>query len=370
MLLVAAALAGLLAVRVAAVAAFVERRPELAAAIWPDHPAVVMARGMAEIGDAAASGRQPSPEVTGRLRDVATRDPLSAGAPLVAGAEAFASGDLRSAERLLSLAVARDPYAPAPRFLLTDLYLRQGRGKEGFDQLSTLVRRLGPSASPLVPALAQFARQPGGPERLEPLLGSSPELRDQLLDLLAADPANLPAILQLAGPATNSTPEWQAKLLAAMVAAGDYRRAYDLWQRLNGISPLDTLIFNPRFLASGPPPPFNWRLTSGSAGLAEAQPGGGLRVLYYGREDANLAEQLLLLAPGRYRLRQDASGPAINLGWSVVCLPSGKRQDATEFALPANCPAQRLELRGTLAETAATTDLLIRSLSLSPVSGR
>jgi hypothetical protein len=124
-------------------------------------------------------------------------------------------------------------------------------------------------------------------------------------------------------------------------------------------------VFNPRFRPGGPPPPFNWRYSSGSAGVAEPQTGGGLRVLHYGREDAVLVEQLLLLGPGRHRLRQNADGPTPNLQWSLSCLPSGGTQDGPDFTVSASCPAQQLQMRGTGADTAATTDVLIRSVTLS-----
>jgi hypothetical protein len=131
-------------------------------------------------------------------------------------------------------------------------------------------------------------------------------------------------------------------------------------------------VFNPRFLPGGPPPPFNWRFTSGGGGVAEPQPGGGLRVLYYGREDVVLAQQLLMLAPGRYQLRQDVATPAANLHWTLTCLPGGTRLDAVDapITVPPACTAQRLELRGTMPETSATTDVLIRSVTLVPANGR
>jgi len=369
-LVVAGAIAAFLAGRVAIVQAFGERRPELAAKIWPSHPSVVTALGMAAIGRSAAAGKPPSPEVTAALKGLVRRDPLNSAALLVAGTEASAGGDSEQAERLLRAASQRDPFAPAPLFLLTDLYLRQGRADEGLRQLSYLIGRVGPNATALLPALAEFARTRAGASQLQPLLSAQPQLRERLLETLAADPDNLSAILALASPRERPAPQWQGILLAAMVARQDYRAAHQVWLRLGGLAAGSASdLFNPRFLPAGPPPPFNWRLNSGSAGVAEAQPGGGLHVLYYGREDTVLTDQLLLLPPGRYRLEQEQAGSLANLSWALVCLPSGITQQAVaarepRFTVAPACKAQRLELRGSIGDQPATSDATVRQVRL------
>ena len=298
-------------------------------------------------------------------------DPLNSTALLVSGTQAFAGGELRQAERLLLAAAERDPFAPAPRFLLADLYLRQGRGKAGLVQLDYLLRRVGPAAVSLLPALVQFARTPNGARQLRALVSTEPDLRERLLELLAADPSNLQHVLTLAGPRTQgAAPQWQATLLTAMLARQDYQRSHQLWLRFAGLrAGGGSELFNSRFLPGGPPPPFNWRFNSGSAGVAEAQPGSGLHVIYYGRADAVLAEQMLLLPPGRYRLQHDATGSSNNLSWAVVCLPGGSSQSAPasgdlRFMVATTCKAQRLELRGSIGEAAETVDMNIRQIRI------
>ncbi|MCW3797078.1 hypothetical protein OMW55_04565 [Sphingomonas sp. BN140010] len=376
-LVVATLAAAVLAIREATVDAFSEQRPELAAKLWANHPKVVAARGMAAIGAAAAVGKPPPPAVTTAIRSIIRRDPLNAAPLLVAGTEAFATGQVGRAERLLLASGERDPFAPAPRFLLTDLYLRQGRASEGMRQLDYLLRRVGPNATALLPSLVRFAHLPGGADQLRPLVAGQPELREPLLELLAADPVNLPAILALAGPRKRgAAPQWQATLLASMVERQDYQSAHRLWLRLGGTEAGgESRLFNPHFLPGGPPPPFNWRLGSGSGGVAEAQPGGGLHLLYYGRENMVLAEQLLLLAPGKYRLRQEWAGEVANLSWALVCLPAGTTQQGAaeaepRFTVTAGCAAQRLELRGTVADSSSTTDAIIRQVRLVRENGR
>ena len=109
--------------------------------------------------------------------------------------------------------------------------------------------------------------------------------------------------------------------------------------------------------------------------MAEPAPGGGLHVLFYGREEAVLASQLLLLKPGRYRLRYDVRGAPPGeapLSWAVNCLPANSRLaeaplvsgSELAFAVPAGCRAQELQLRGAIADVPANLDLTIGQLEL------
>lgn len=377
LLLVAGCLLAALAIREAVVLAFAGSRPELAAAAWPGHPAVALDRGLRTIGASVAAGRPPADTVTAELRAISRRDPLNPGPLLVEGTNAFAAGDLPRAEHLLDAASRLDPLAPAPRFLLAQLYFRQNRGADGLRQVSFLFDRLNGDAAPLVPALAQYAAQPGNAPRLKALLDAQPNVRSQVLALLADDPANLPSILRLA-PTSGSAADmqWRERLLAALVGKQDYGRAYALWQRFGGVgSPARPGVFNPRFTPGGPPPPFNWRLVSSASGTAEPQTGGGLHLLYFGRDDAVLADQTLLLRPGRYALDFAVRGEPTGLVWALTCLPGTDRQDAPlaqksfSFTIPATgCPAQRLELRGTMSDYPMTVDLNVSPVTLRQVS--
>lgn len=371
LLLAAGVLLAGLAIREAAVLAFVGPHPTLASAVWPNHPSVALDRGLRAIGQSVAAGRAPPPAVTSELRAISRRDPLNPGPLLVEGTNAFAAGDLPHAERLLTTASRLDPLAPAPRFLLAQLFFAQNRGAEGLGQVSFLFDRLNGDAAPLVPALAQFAGQPRNALQLKGLLDAQPSVRAQVLTLLAEDPANLPTILRLAPRvATKDDLPWRQRLLASLVDKGQFARAYALWQSFGGVrEPAASGIYNPRFLAGGPLPPFNWRLSSSPSGTAEPKPGGGLHILYFGREDTSLADQLLLLKPGRYRLDFAVQGEAPGLLWILTCLPGIDRQEAplaqksfTFTVPPTNCPAQRLELRGAMGDYPMTLDL-----TLSPV---
>ena len=110
-----------------------------------------------------------------------------------------------------------------------------------------------------------------------------------------------------------------------------------------------------------------------SLGLAERQGSGRLHVVYYGQDNGVLAAQLLVLKPGRYRLRMQVSGdPAGMLSWTVSCarngpqlakMPLAASVDGT-FIVPGDCAAQRLELAGSAPELSRTVDVTITGLNL------
>lgn len=374
---VAAVLAlGWACIRSAAVASSTERRPELAQSFWPSHPLPTTTRALQAIGAAAARGQTAPDAALHEMSELASRDPLADEPFTVAGTAALAQGRSADAERLLKEAIERDPRSLAPRYLLADLALRTGNVEAGLEQVLFLTKQVGRMAEPIAPGLAAFARQPGGVERLRPLLRRSPATRDAVLSTLAADPNAVEVVLALAEPtAGEPTPEtraWQSRLLGGMVDRGDYGGAYRTWLRLAGMRASEPGLFNPDFREHSAPPPFNWSLASSSAGTAEPIEGGGLRLLFYGREEAVLASQLLLLPAGRYRLEWQAVGSSDNLSVRVSCLPGdrvlaivelGKGQLA--LAVPPECRAQRLEFRGALSELPSTVQPTITALRLT-----
>jgi hypothetical protein len=216
---------------------------------------------------------------------------------------------------------------------------------------------------------------------------ANPSLQDEVLTYLARDARNAGLVMALAGNSLGragaaEVPTWQTTLLAALVERGEFGRARDLWLKIAGLRNASFGLFNPQFAKLNAPAPFNWTLSSGDFGVAEAIAAGGLQIVYYGRTDANLATQLLLLSPGSYELRmtvvrqadtQESSG----LSWSLSCRPgereilklpisgSGAPQRVTgEFTVPANCPAQLLKLAGAAQELAASEQAVITDLAL------
>ena len=351
--------------------------------LWPRHPAVLSAAIMADVGQAAARGSAPDDRTLARLEQLAAKDPLGAQPFLVQGAIAGRNGDFERAERLLAIARQRAPRSPAARYLMGDLYLRTNRPVDAMAEMAVLNRLLPAGSQQLAPSLAAYAKAPGSIPQIKAILGSYPELEEPLLAAMSSDVANTDTILRLAsshnreGPA----PVWQRLLLSNLVEKGEYRKAYSTWTRLSGVAAHPGL-HNPQFDASNAPPPFNWRFAEGAGAVVQPS-SGGLQVVYYGRDNLALAEQVTLLPSGRYSLAANVSGSfpqGSGVAWRVKCLPNGPELMTLplagpgplgrDFAVPANCPAQSISLTGEMLEVPAASDFRVSGLRLSRIAGR
>ena len=381
-----AVLAAAHVVRTAVVAAFAETRTPTATAIWAKHPDVLRSLAMAEVGGAAGAGQSPPSHSLDRLRQLAYSEPLAPEPFLVHSALAQRGGELPRAERLLVHARDIAPRSAAARFLLADQYFRTGRILPGLAEMSVLGRLIPGAMQQVAPSLAAYAKSAGAAPNLKRILLVYPELEAPLLNQLADDTKNTDLILAIARPqpVLEDAPRWQLKLLGNLAKRGEFARAHAVWAQLSGVNPERSRgLINPGFEKSRSLPPFDWSLESGGSGVAEPADG-GLRVLYYGREDAVLASQTMLLAPGRYRLAMDLSGrpPADSrIGWTVTCLPGarrvaevplGGRTEApivADFEVPSDCAAQQIALRGSGKEFPQTVDFLISDLQLTRLGG-
>lgn len=384
--LIIAAIAVVLSLEIARLtvaAAEVDSDPALSKRLAPDSPPALVAVAMADVGKAAAAGSDPSPLTMDRLRRLAIVAPLHPEPFLVHAALAERKGAFDKAEKLLEQARDREPRSAAARYLLADVRLRQGKVVAGLSEMAVLTRLLPAAKVQLLPALSQYAHLPGGREKLAGILATNPQLRQPLLQALAADPENAALILALAGgdldPRQRGTRQWETRLLGGLVERGDYEQAYGLWRRFAGIPEgVRPLIFNGDFKDLAAPPPFNWTFSASSAGVADAE-NGQLRVLYYGRDDAPLAAELLLLPPGRYRFGAPVSGQLASgsLQWVLACLGGAKLlESAAEsaggvtFTVPASgCPAQMLGLAGKSQDMPQDSDARIGPVRIEELRG-
>lgn len=351
-----------------------------AAKLWPDHPRVTGAAAMREVAIAAARGSEPAAATRARFVALAKADPLAPEPFLAEGALAVRRGDYRRAEALLLHARMLEPRSPSARYLLADLFLRQGKPMDAMAEMSALNRLVPAGSMQLAQAFAQFAARPGAAPQVRVVLSAYPELEDLVLQQLSSDARNAPLVLSLfkSGRPRSTPPPWLPNLVATLIAAGEHRRAFEAWRQVSGASGAPGSLFNPSFDASDAPPPFNWSFANGGGAVVEAG-SGRLNVLYFGREDLNLAEQMLLLPPGRHRISMHLSGRTgeNDIRWSLQCVPDGVRfmelplrsagpatAVSRDFTVPAGCPVQHLLLRAVGEEFPERAEFRISRLSL------
>ena len=311
--------------------------------------------------------------------------PLAPEPFLIKGALAQVEQRQEHAEQLFTAARARDPRSVAARYFLADRYLRSGRTPQALAEIAALAQLFPQGMVGFGPALASFAQTPGAVPQLRNFFRTSPELEPVVLGALANDARNAKLILALWGRrntgADPATAEWQAKLVNKLVEQGQFVSAYAIWRLVTGMNDSRGTLFNPGFAKLTVPPPFNWNFAT-TGGVAEPARGDRLQVIYFGRDDAALAGQLLLLAPGRYRLSMEISDPpgeGGEIAWSLTCVPGKdalfrlpierKGPLAASFSVPQGCAAQRLELGGTPGDFPQSQDFSIGKLSLTKASG-
>ena len=379
---IATLLAALLVVRNAVVAQYAETKPQLAAWIWPSHPSSNLWSGLTEIGLNARARKAVSPATLEKIRDAAAKSPLAPEPFLVRGVEAQLAGDYPLATQAFLAAKLRDGRSIPARYFLAEQYFRSGDAAHGLREIALLARMVPNGVAGLAPFIATYAKDPRNRPQLLSLFRSDPQLQDAALTTLASDAGNADLILELG---SDRQPVWAGTLLNSLVVAGQYQKAHGIWARLAHVAPASgQLIFDPGFKGSDAPPPFNWALTASTIGLAERQPGGRLHVIYYGQEDGVLASQLLVLSPGRYRLAMRLAGDlnhAASLSWTVTCVGSTTASlslrlsdpalaaRGVAFDVPANCPAQRLELVASAPELPQQAEIMVSNLSLRQVAG-
>lgn len=381
--LVAAVIGGLillwLVIRVSLANALLAANPAAAASLAPKHPdAMIRLTNAAQVFGATAPAH-------GGATDLLSSAPLAEQPFLLAARQAVEDGDRERAGLLLDEVIRRNPRSRHGLLLRLDQQIRRNEVGEAAVTVAVLSRLL-PDAGPLlVNELARMAGEPEVRDSIAGLLSADPRIRTELLEAVARQGADPDAVLSLAGPvqpsAPGETPRWQVLMLDGLVSRNRIARAREVWSTLAGVERTPSGIYDPDFTGLPGPSPFNWRVDASPAGFAEPAPGGGLYAEFYGRDNAVLAQQLLTLSPGGYRIsfrgEGNADGQGGRLSWVVACqsnnraiatvpivdLSASKTFSAT-FAVPDGCPAQWLRLSGRFGEfpkdqTMTTTELRI-----------
>jgi hypothetical protein len=383
----AGAFLGWQAVKASAGGAWGGRNPPAAAQIAPDHPATRIGMAMLEF---QLRGGRVTPQVHAGAMAALGDHSLAEEPFLLEGVATLARGDEKRGEALLEEAKRRNPRNRMARLLLLDRYLRTDRPAKAATELGILTVLIPRTGEVLIPQLAKMVTDPKTAGTLRGALNNNPGLLHAVLSRLANDGTSPDTILSLAAAAGPPPPgvntDWQGLLVNNLAQQGQVERAYKLWQEFGKVpaAAAGNGLYDPDLKGMPGSAPFNWSLISGAEGVTERASGGGLQVGYYGRVDAKLAEQLLILKPGRYRLEfqaeGDAKGESSKIAWSLTCQGSkaslvqlpltgisyAPRKIAAGFTVPASgCGAQWLRLAGAAAEFPAEQSVTIRNLRIA-----
>lgn len=294
-------------------------------------------------------------------------DPVDPRSAALLGAGQLGAGRRADADRTFRVAAGfgwRDP--------LTQLYFMNVALSAGQPRLAALrldaVLRQAPELPVRDMLIAQFAGLPDRRAALAERLALRPPWSDAFVRQVGQVPLpDLVARAELIGGLAR--PAWGcdaiAPLTARLIQAGGVVQAQRLW--LAHCPTASTGVADPRFtarIAGRAPIPFEWNLPgSGDVSAAPAWQTGtgtsGLVAQVSGASPQPVAWQLLVLAPGRYRLSWTAearSGAARGAELSLTCnplgrsrilgapVPGGRARFAAVMTVDAACPGHYLTL--------------------------
>jgi hypothetical protein len=362
------------------------------ARFFPGYPDAVLAR------TAALLVKQHGMLDTATLdavRRAATGAPLDARPYLILGHQQLLDGMPDKAVATLEAGQRLDPRQRLIHLLLLDRYLRTARYADAATQFSVLARILGATQVPIATVMAKMMMTPETRDAVRHTLSTDPVLERGVLTALAKTDIAPDAIFALASPAgradARAKESWGPVLVNRLIERGQYPGARSAWQRIYGVAPAQATasIINAGFRETAASPPFDWTLIASGLGAADIRKG-SLIVDYYGRDSGDLAHQLLVLQPGRYRFAftvdPGKTDGAAKLYWSLACgstAPTDRNQlmnvavTATakphrvtdELVIPTGCPGQTLTLRGEAGDFPSPLSVTLRDLDLRPLSG-
>lgn len=292
----------------------------------------------------------------------------------LAARHAEQQGDVARATRLMEEARRRRANFVPARLQLAVYYGSADRFREMFAELDVALRLNAQVRDALLVEMTRLITLPDGRRELAAALARNPAWRRDFLNAASARafaPADALALYEAVRAHRPSfTPSLEYRLyLESLVRVGQVSRARALW--LATLAPerraRHAALFDGDFAGERALPPFGWVLASTAQGRAEMARDGRphLRADYFGGSNEVLAEQIVALSPGTYRLeyavRSDEGVAGANIVWAIACNPSGAtivradidnvggayQRRAFAFTVPAGgCNGQLLRLVG------------------------
>jgi len=260
-------------------------------------------------------------------------DPYNAEADIELGLRLEAAGNYPRAEKMLLDAFAVDRTF-LPRWTLANFYFRRNNLPAFWTWARTAAEMPSDSTEPLFELCWHVSSDPHEIEAR--ILNNNPELIRQYLNFLLAK-NQLPAAAEVADRLTQAgdrkTDDPQMfSVVDRLIAANAGDAAKALWNVLiekHWVVADSGAPNNPNFARVPLPVRFDWALSS-SVGLHSWPGPSGLETEFSGEEPeiCTIAEQVVVLPPGNYKLessyRTDAISPQTGLRWQIVAEGSGK----------------------------------------------
>lgn len=327
---------------------------------------------------------QNFPEGNGRVdgRLVAQAAAKLAQAPLedepftLAAVENYRNQRYTEAEQLIDIARLRNPRSREARLVSVDVKMAIGKIDSAVSDLEVLFDLM-PSRQPILEeTLVLLSRHPEtrtatiqavkGHRAKTMVLGGLARSGSSVTEFLHA--------LEIMGSAHEISRDGTAvaSIVQEYMKRGDYGGAYQIWSKLalGTVQPPDPI--RDRQFRQPLPPPFGWELLSNGDGYA-ATGVEGVSGEAYGRRRARLVRQLLILAPGRYRLTVNVSEASEQFEIAVACFSAQeifvsrlarKGRQSLTFDVPANCLAQWITIDARASDPPHVARFRLESIAL------
>jgi hypothetical protein len=338
-----------------------ETHPVAASALVRGNARVALAGALALLGGGARPGDDA---VQSRVRSALDRDTTIPAVLELKALDRQRRGDLAGAARLYGLSNRLSHRSLGTRLWLVQSAVERGEAERALAEMDLALRTSSAAADMVFPARANGLDEPALVAPVARLVDRPSDWRTPFLTYAMnnADPDGAANLLIRLKDRRGINAAAFDLLLVRLVDGGEFANARDLARRFGRARGDGALIADERFADDHAHYPFGWAVTEGEALGARRDIERGVPVLDYhanSAEGGQIAAQVLMLAPGSYRLATRVGRAAsVDLQplWVVACAgatrPLGTLElpardlgvSARTVSIPANCPAQWLVL--------------------------
>jgi hypothetical protein len=347
--------------------------PRAVLQVMPWHPGALL-----EFAEEARQLERPPSEVAALGKQILRSTPLL-DAPLVyVGFDLASRGAEAEAHEAFTKAINRQPRNVPALSWLANAAMKNGDGERFVVLLDQLWRVDPQNRAAYAGAMASIARDPAGAALLLDGLGQSTPLAVAAADKLLPTVNDFDLLMKVGALA----PKLQHGVIDRFVKEQGLEPAFVAWLSFLPASEIEQFSwpYDPAFIGSEAPAPFNWDVRSGAERIAE----GGLLVRYPGRGSMTFVRQTMLLGPGAYRLSSQMDGELSESGgslvWQVQCLADKSvigqvrlseltrtlSTQTLQFSVPTSgCPVQLLSLEGSPGPLTSRARATVRHVAIS-----